>query len=622
MAAPAADTRRGRILAAALLLAATCIAYAPAMRGGLLWDDAAHVTRPSMRSLDGLRRTWFEVGATQQYYPLLHSAFWLQQRLWGDSLLGHHLVNVVMHALAAWLALLVLLRLGIPGARLTAAIFALHPVMVESVAWISELKNTLSAVFYLGALLAYLAFQERRGPRRYVLASFLFLCALATKTVTASLPAAILVIAWWRRGRIRRDADVVPLLPWFAMAALAGFSTAWVERHLIGAQGEAFDLGILQRVLLAGRVVWFYLGKLAWPADLIFIYPRWSLDPGAWRQWLFPAATAAVLVALVVLARRSRSEAGRAPLAALLFFVGTLFPALGFVNVFPFVYSFVADHFQYLAALGAITLAAAGLTLLARRIPPAARWTGHVAAAALLFVLGFLTWRQAHMYADVHVLYRTTIARNPSAWMAHNNLGTILAEEADLPGAVEAFEGALRARQDYPNGHFNLARVLARMGRHEEAIAHYLEVARLRPSHPELDLRLSESHDQRGLRLAADGRIEDALEQHRAAVRVSPASAPMRCNLGVALLAASRTREAVAEFRESLRLKADYPEALNNLAWVLATDPELCDPEQAIILAQRAVDASAEPGPELLDTLATARAAPCRRSPGPPGARP
>ena len=223
----------------ALVLLLTCIAYLPAMRGGFIWDDDAHVTRPELRSAHGLYRIWFDVGATQQYYPLLHSAFWLEQKLWGDDPLGYHLVNVLLHCGVVCLVYVVLRRLEMPGALLAAAIFAVHPVEVESVAWITEQKNTLSAVFYLGAMLAYLRFDEARKASSYWLAIALFALGLATKTVTATLPAALLVIFWWQRGKLSWRSDVRPLVPFFVLGAVAGVFTAWVERKLIGARGPS-----------------------------------------------------------------------------------------------------------------------------------------------------------------------------------------------------------------------------------------------------------------------------------------------------------------------------------------------------------------------------------------------
>ncbi len=278
-------------------LGATLAAYFPALSGSWLWDDAGHVTAAPLQSWTGLYRIWFEIGATQQYYPLLHSAFWIEHRIWGDTPVGYHLVNVLWHATSACLLVAILRRLAIPGAVLAALIFALHPVGVESVAWIAEQKNTLSTVFYLAAALAWLRFEDERRPGRYAAALLWFGAALLTKSVTATLPAALLVIAWWRRGRLSWRGEVLPLLPWLVLGAGAGIGTSWLETHQIGASGSDFALGTAGRCLLAGRVAWFYLGKLVWPAGLTFFYPRWSVDPGVAWQWLFPAATVAALAA-------------------------------------------------------------------------------------------------------------------------------------------------------------------------------------------------------------------------------------------------------------------------------------------------------------------------------------
>ncbi len=342
--------------AAVVLFLITLLAYLPSLSGGLIWDDDAHVTKPELRSWSGLARIWTEPAATQQYYPLLHSAFWIEHRLWGDSPLGYRLLNVLLHATAAVLFAALLRKLSVRGAWLAAFVFALHPVCVETVAWITEQKNTLSLVFYLAAALAYFRFNETRRGSAYALATAFFVAALLCKTVTATLPAALLVILWWRHGRLHWRRDLLPLLPWVALGFGAGLVTTWVEFHLIGAQGEDYDLSLLQRGLLAGRVVWFYLGKLFWPVGLIFIYPRWTVEAVAAWQYVFPVGIIALIAALAWWTRKSRG-----PLAALLLFVGTLIPALGFINLYPFKFSFVADHFQYHASLGIIAAAGAGL---------------------------------------------------------------------------------------------------------------------------------------------------------------------------------------------------------------------------------------------------------------------
>ncbi|HXN49238.1 MAG TPA: tetratricopeptide repeat protein [Bryobacteraceae bacterium] len=577
------------------VFAAVVAAYWPALRGGLLWDDAAHVTPPALQSLDGLWRIWFSLGATQQYYPLLHSAFWLEHRLWGDAVLGYHLANLAEHALAACLVVLIVRRLALPGAWLAGLIFALHPVSVEAVAWISEQKSTLSAVFFLSSALVYLGFDRTRCRSSYFWALGLFVLALLSKTVTATLPAALLVIFWWQRGRLDWRRDVRPLVPWFALGASAGLFTAWVERTFIGAQGAEFRLTPIQRLLVAARAVCFYAGKLIWPVNLTFSYPRWTIDPAVWWQYLYPLAILALAVALAIVARRRRG-----PLAVLLLFAGTLFPALGFLNAFPFVYSFVADHFQYLASLALIVPFCVVVQKL--RIPQP-RAAGPLLAAALLLVLGALTWRQSGMYRNVETLWRTTLARNPESWMAHNNLGLALAEmPGRLPEAMAEYQAALRLKPDSAEAHNNLGSALSQIGRLADAVSEFQAALRIEADYSEarnnLGLVLAQmpghaadaiAEQQAAVRLKPNeprvhialahtlllfpGRTADAIAELQAALRLEPANAEAHNDLGRALAQLSKLPDALAEFETAVRLKPDFAEAHNNLGTALAQTP-------------------------------------------------
>jgi tetratricopeptide (TPR) repeat protein len=574
---PTAATRSsssGILARGALIFCATFLAYVPALRGGFVWDDDAHVTRPSLRSLDGLRRIWLELGATQQYYPLLHSAFWFEHRLWGDSVVGYHLANIVLHASAACLVVAIMRRLALPGALLAGLIFALHPVNVESVAWISEQKNTLSAVLCLGAAYVYLGFDRDRRPAQYALALALFVLALLAKSVTATLPAALLVIFCWQRGRISWRRDALPLVPWLAIGAAAGLFTAWVERTYVGAQGAEYALGWPSRFLLAGRVIWFYLGNIAWPADLMFIYPHWSVDAGEPWQYLFPAAALALLSGLWLLAVRARGQTRRASaaaLAGLLVFVGTLFPALGFFNVYPFVFSYVADHFQYLASLGVIVPASAALALAAGSLTEeSSRLLARAGAIALLATLGVLTWLQSGTYRDVQTLYLTTLARNPDCWMAHANLGLAWSlVPGRLDDAIAQYEISLRQHPDNAEAHHNLGNAWARTpGRMDDALAEYNEAIRLRPAFPEAHYNLG------NLLARIPGRLDDAVAHYREAIRLNPRFAEAHNNLGSALARMpERLGDAIAQYQEALSLDPDHAEAHFNLGNAWAQTP-------------------------------------------------
>ncbi len=535
------------------LIAATLVAYQHAWHAGFIWDDDAHVTRPELRPLHGLWRIWFEAGATQQYYPVLYSAFWLEARLWGYAAPGYHLANLVLHGTAAWLLFGVLRRLSVPGALLGASAFALHPVCVESVAWISEQKNTLSAVFYLAAVLAYLRFDQRRRAGWYVLATLLFILALLSKTVTATLPAALLVLTWWRKGRISWRQDVAPLAPWLAMGAAAGAVTAWMERTHVGAGGGAFSLGFVERFLVAGRALVFYLGKVFWPTDLVFIYPRWTPDARDLWQDIFPLAVVAALAALFWLRRRSR-----APLAVALLFAGTLFPALGFVDVYPFRFSFVADHFDYLAAAIMLAAAAAAVSWAVGKLPKEGRVACSAAAICAIGALASLTWRQSAMYANAGTLWQTTIARNPGCWMAHNNLGLALMADGQTDAAATHYREAIALYPGFAGAHNNLGLALMRMGLTDEAVAEYRDALEINPAD-------SETHNNLGMALRKEGLPDQAVAEYGLALALKPDDLGVNYNLGNALLQMGRVPEAILRYRKALEISPGFAEGHNNL---------------------------------------------------------
>jgi tetratricopeptide (TPR) repeat protein len=540
-------------LFALLIGVMTLVVYLPAVRGGMLWDDEGHITKPELQPLDGLRRIWFELGATQQYYPVLHTAFWVEHRLWGSSVVGYHLVNIVLHAASAALVYLILIRLKIPGAALAAAIFAAHPVAVESVAWISEQKNTLSAVLYLAAMLAYLRFDETRNTKFHFAALALFTLGLLTKTVTATLPAALLVVFWWQRGKLSWNRDIWPLAPFFALGAVAGALTAWVERALIGAEGASFQLTIAERSLIAGRSIWFYLVKLCWPANLTFVYPRWKLDATAWWQWLFPLAALAATAAFWMLRKHFRG-----PLAAWLFFVGTLFPVLGFLNLYPFLFSFVADHFQYLASLGVIVFAAAAITQLVQALPHTAQRVGHFACAGMVVVLSVLTMFQSRIYGNVETLYKTTLARNPDCWMASNNLAAYLASQGRDDEAEPLLHRAIYLRPEYPEALMNLGAHYANMGHPDMAIDLYHRALIARPD-------FAQAEDNWGNALVLLKRPCEAILHYQRAIGIKPDLAMPRYNLGNTLRDSGDTAGAIARFREAIHLDPQFFEAHYNL---------------------------------------------------------
>jgi Flp pilus assembly protein TadD len=542
-----------------LLLAATLFAYAPAWNGQPLFDDDKHMTRPDLRSATGLLRIWTQPGATVQYYPIVYTVYWLEHFLFGDSAPGHHLLNILLHFFSALLIVRILQRLGIPGAWLAGGIFALHPVMVESVAWISEMKNTLSGVFCLAAALTYLKFDGERTRKHYTAAFFLFLLGLLAKSAIITLPAALLVVFWWKRGSIAWKRDVLPLLPFFALGIISGLFTIWVERRFIGAEGSEFNLAFIDRCLIAGRAIWFYLSKLLWPANLVFIYPRWNIDAFAAWQYLFPAAY--LLAAVLFWRLRGYS---RAPLGVLLYYTIMLFPTLGFFNVYWFRYSFVADHFQYLAAIGPMAAGAAimvqGSGLMNKELR---RLMLPLLCGILLSVLLLLSWKQSGMYTDAETLYRTIITKNDNCWMAHNNLGLLLRKAGRTAAAMAHYRKALKLNPDFAETHNNLGVLLKNMGRTDEAMTHYRKALELNPNY-------KDAHNNLGLLFADIRRTDEAMVHYRKALEINSNYTEAHNNLGILLAEMGRTDEAMAHFLKALELSPNSADAHYNLYVLLA----------------------------------------------------
>ncbi len=579
-----APRQSGDRISLVLIAAATFAAYYPVRHGGILWDDDAHLTAAALRGTQGLWRIWFDVGATQQYYPLVHSTFWLFDSIWGHQTLPYHLLNITLHAVSTLLFYSCLRRLNVAGAVLASAVFALHPIQVESVAWMTELKNTLSTVFFLAAARAYLRFDERRETRAYVIAAVCFTAALLSKTVAGVLPAVLLVVFWWKRGGIDFQRDVVPLVPFFLGAAAAGAMTAWFERTLLHASGNEFALTFVERVLLAGRALWFYASKIVWPADLLFIYPRWEIDGASPALYLFPLAAVAVLVAAWAIRHRSR-----APLAIVLLFAGVLFPALGFVNVYPLRYSYVADHFAYLATLPLIAGLAAGFIYLLDRRGIRTQRLEAIAVTTVVVVLGALTWRHAAAFRDNETLFAETLARNPSCWLCYNNLATtrLYGSDAEAAQAAQYLAEAVRLNPLSAEVHNNLGGALQRQGRMNEALQAHRKAIELNP-------RLVDARYNVGVVLQALGDLEGARREYEQVLRERPDYAAAHHNLGTVLLALKQPDAALAAFSESARLQPENAEARVNVGIALASAGRLEQGLAELRAAVRLAPGSAE----------------------------
>lgn len=590
------DPRHRYVLLA--LIGAVVLAYAPIWRAGFIWDDDMHLTANTcIVGPDGLAGIWTSPAAN--YFPLVLTNFWLQHLVWGLNPLPYHLVNLAIHLACGFALWRVLTRLRVPGAWLGATLWTIHPVQVDSVAWISELKNTQSCLFFLLSVLAFLRWLDRdessSEKKRHLPYAAALLCAIfaiLSKSSTVMLPAVLGLIWWWQKRRWSWS-NVIWLAPFLLISAVAGGWTIWEQKYHSGALGPAWDQTLPERFAISGRAVWFYFGKLLWPEPLTFIYPRWTISGTALIAQLPLAAVIAVGVAVWW-----RCDTwGRPLFFALGYFWLSLFPVLGFFAVFYFQYSFVADHFQYLASIGPLALAGAGLTWLAARLDLSL--TLRAASSGLLIAtLGLLTCLQSRDYQSDYTLWRTTLRDDPACWMAHNNLGNLIRGDGQIPEAIAHYEAALAAKPDFAMAHYNLAVALTLLGKKDEALPHLEAAVRHQPDYVEALVNLGGVYRQAG-------RIPEAARQYETALRKDPASVPAHYNLANLMLALSRWDDAITHYTATLRRQPDFVEAHNNLGIALFqsghTPEAIAHFERALQLNPHFVRAS--------ENLAAARAA-------------
>ena len=560
-----------RLALAGLLCALVLVAYAPALRGGFIWDDKPLLSDSALvRAPDGLRRFWLTTDAPD-YWPLTSTTFWLEWRLWGMDPAGYHVTNVVLHAACALLAWALLARLGVPGAYLAALLFAVHPVNVESVAWIAQRKNLVALVLLLPSVLLFLESDEReragtgrRADVRYWASLGLFVLAMLGKGSVATLPAVLLLLVWWRKGSLS-SRDLARVVPFGVVAAGLVLVNVWFQTH---GTGPLRNVGWVDRLLGAGAVVWFYLSKALLPVGLSFVYPQWSVSAARPVWWL--AAGAAVLVTAALW--RGRGGPAKPVFVAWAFYLLALVPVMGLTDVYFMKYSLVADHYQHVALLGALALVAAAAATLHGRLPARARAAALSGAGVAVAALTLLSARQSAAYRDEETLWRSAIAANPEAWLAHYNLAVALAGRGRSAEAVEQLDEALRAKPDYAEAHNNLSLLLSARGRDAEAMEHAETAVRLRPDMPEARVSL-------GILLAKRGRPADALPHLEEAVRLRPASAEAQHNLGLVLAALGRAAEALPHHEEAARLdpgSAEVQEALGTALLAGGRAPEAC----------------------------------------------
>ena len=545
------------ILALGLLVV---VSYLPAMLwGGFVWDDKIFVNADPIREVSGLWQIWFSpsdisIEGEGHYWPLVYTTFWLEHKLWGFAPAGYHIVNVLLHLANTLLLWHLLRRLAVPGAWVVAAVFAVHPLHVESVAWIIERKDVLSGLFYLAAVLAWLRFVEKPRVRWYAWSLVLYAAGLLSKSIVVTLPAALLIGHWWKQGRVS-STDLLRLVLFFVVGLVITVGDLAFYQSI-----EPLSLGysFIERMLIAARALWFYAVKLLWPSELAVIYPLWDVrvtDPLAWGYLV-------AAVALAIAGWHFRPQLGRGPLAGALFFAVTLLPVLGFVDYGYMQYAFVADRFQYLAGIGVMVVVIGAATYGVRRLSDLWQKGARVVVAMVIVVLGMQTWKQTSIWRDDETLNRHIIAHNPQARDAHLNLGSVLYKQGRYAEALDVTRIAVEQGPDHFRTHANLGVVLNELRRFEEAETHLSRAIALNPNGTQALYSMATVRFNQQ-------RYDEMLELLQRLIDIDSSHAKAHVSMGVVLAYLGRSDEALQSFDQALSLDPTLEGARTNRETVL-----------------------------------------------------
>ncbi len=611
-----------------LIIAAILLIYSPVFNAGFVWDDKAVYDNPVMVRTDGLARIWFHprdlIPYEIHYWPVVHSTFWLEYQFHHGNAGGYHITNVILHIINCLLLWCILRKIRLPGAWFAAVIFAVHPVHVESVAWIVERKDLLSFLFYLLAFQAFLRY--RRHTRKPILLSalVLFLLALLSKSIAITFP---LLLLFWEWTQVERPLWRIPRdhIPFWI---LAGGYTVLDVTLARTAEVLTFGFSIPEKIIIAGQSIWFYIRQLVFPVEILAVHPRWTIHAGEIIPYIFPVSAIGVLIVLAML----RHRAGKWPIFIAAMYCLTLLPVLGMVTFGFMRYSFVADRFQYLASAFPIAGITALITTAVRHKSPAIRRVISFTAAIIVIFLCVGSFQHAGHYRDKLTLFQHTLTKNPDAYIAHYNVAAERAIEGDHNAAVlhfrevqriqpghgdtmlqlanslmtlGRFAEAERAYRNYlethpqkVNAYINLGNVVLRQGRMADAIQSYQQALVLDPEN-------SMANNNMGFCLADQNRPAEALICYRKSLKKNPDSIETHINIARILMKQDDRSVAARHYRKTLRLDPNQTEALNNLAWILSTGPD-SDPPTAVKLAQRACTVTGWKQAELMDTLVTA----------------
>ncbi|MCX8228916.1 MAG: glycosyltransferase family 39 protein [Planctomycetota bacterium] len=611
-----------RFLPAGALVVAALLAFLPTLSNGWIWDDDDYILHNrTLVESGGLADIWLDPSKTPQYYPVVHTSFWIETRLWGQSPMGFHLVNILLHGLGAILLWKLLRKLGLRGAWVAGLLFAVHPVMTESVAWVTERKNVLSGVLVFAAALQWLRFQENKKWKTYAGASALFLGALLSKTVTASLPAVLLVLLWWKHGKLPRR-PALSLTAWIPVGVSFGLYTARLEKDHVHASGHYWDFSFAERALVAGKACWLYLSKLVWPHDLAFFYHRWIPNTADALSWAWPLSLFLVLFLLW----KYRARIGRGPLAGVLIFGGVLFPALSFFNVYPHKFSWIADHFQYHAA--AAVFAMFGFALSHPKLP---RWTPLIVALPLMG----LSFQQSKIYENVETLWADTVQKTPTSSAALANHAAIQWRNGERQEALRMWAKAveldpadlsslsslvqfgnpknadawIQKLEHYYPGSWDANYCRSFHALRKEDFTTAIAAGRralLSPDRKDRSAKMGRTHLTIGAALTGQQAWSLAVVELKKATSLIPAVPAAHAFLGLALAGEGKTAAALNELLFALPPKGNELVAMTTLAWIRGchANPKFRNAQEALRAAQTACKMSRNQDADALDALA------------------
>ena len=577
------------------LVALPLLAYAPALNGEFIWDDVDIyvVQNPLLRASDGLFRFWFTTEA-RDYYPLAYSLYWIEWRLFGDSPAGYHVVNVLLHGFACVVLWRLLVRASIPAAWMAAAIFALHPVNVEAVAWIAQAKSILAGLFGFAAVYCHVRYNESAQDRWYWASALCFGLSLSAKPTLIFLPLALAAFSWWKGDTLA--STVKHSAPYFVLCLLFGLVGVWFQEENIVGQDVVRQQSLWDRAVTAGWAVWFYVYKAAAPFQLAFVYPRWEIDRASVLAY---APGAAVLLTVATAWAFRLTRWGKPALAGIVLYLLTLAPALGIVDIYFWRYAFVGDHYHYQS----LPILIVGVVYLATQLSePYARWrraeqVGYALAAILLAALFALTLQQASIYRDPETVWSDTIAKNPRDFLGRNNLGLIEYQRGRIGKARALFAEAAVANPEFDEAHNNLGLCDHFERKYDEAEKHYRRALEISPHKTlihqnlasvlraqaknldarkhlqravEIDDTNAAAHNMLGEIWEEEGALVEAAKAYAAAAAADPRQFAARFNLGRLLAAANRPRDALRYLGEAAALAPENPAAQHNLGVVHA----------------------------------------------------